>query len=202
MKIFPFALIRHLFGKLSADALLEEIEKDNCGSAYFTLYAQLLSVFDLWVRIACFLVLLPFVIVRKTVCLLEGLPRRCAALLVASLAGWGYWHAGRDFYDGMKIAPHLISQGVLLLTSFVSVAWVYREIVEEGAKMRASQVATTSSIVAHVAFLLVQARFQVLVGDTSPMQMVITVATAFACWFVVGGFSFLSLLPFSSQSQR
>lgn len=202
MKIFPFSIIEHLFGKLSVDGLLEEIAKDNCGSAYLTLYATLLSVFDLWVRMACFLVLLPFVIVRKAVSLLEGLPRRCAALLVASLAGWGYWNVGGDFYDGMKTAPHLISQGVLLLTSFVSVAWVYREIVEEGAKMRASQVTTTSAILAHVAFLLVQARFQVLVGDTSPLQMVITVATAFACWFIVGGFSFLSLLPFSSERQR
>ena len=202
MKIFPFSIIEHLFGKLSVDGLLEEIAKDNCGSAYLTLYATLLSVFDLWVRMACFLVLLPFVIVRKAVSLLEGLPRRCAALLVASLAGWGYWNVGGDFSDGMNTAPHLISQGVLLLTSFVSVAWVYREIVEEGAKMRASQVTTTSAILAHVAFLLVQARFQVLVGDTSPLQMVITVATAFACWFIVGGFSFLSLLPFSSERQR
>ena len=202
MKIFPYSIIEHLFGKLSVDGLLEEVAKDNCGSAYLTLYATLLSVFDLWVRMACFLVLLPFVIVRKAVSLLEGLPRRFAALLVASLAGWGYWNIGDDFYDGMKAAPHLISQGVLLFTSFVSVAWVYREIVEEGAKMRASQVTTTSAILAHIAFLLVQARFQVLVGDTSPLQMVITVATAFACWFIVGGFSFLSLLPFSSERHR
>lgn len=202
MKIFPFSLIQHLLGKLSADALLEEIEKDNCGSAYFTLYATLLSVFDLWVRTACFFVLLPFVILRKAVSLLEGLPRRCAALLVASLAGWGYWHAGGDFYEGMKVAPHLISRGILLLMSFVSVAWVYREIVEDGAKMRVSQVAATSAIVAHVAFLFVQARFQVLVGDTSSLQMVITVATALACWFVVGSFSFLSLMPFASERHR
>lgn len=202
MKIFPYSIIEHLFGKLSVDGLLEEVSKDNCGSAYLTLYATFLSVFDLWVRIVCFLLLLPFIIMRKAVSLLEGLPRRCAALLVASLAGWGYWNVVDDFYDGMKAAPHLISQGVLLLTSFVSVAWVYREIVDEGAKMRASQVTTTSAILAHVAFLLVQARFQVLVGDTSPLQMVITVATAFACWFIVGGFSFLSLLPFSSERQR
>jgi hypothetical protein len=202
MRIFPNSIIRHLLGKLSTDGLLEELEKDNCGSAYLTLYATLLSVFDLWVRALCFLVLLPFVILRRVVSLLEGLPRRCAALLVALFAGWGYWNAGGDFYDGMKATPHLISQGALLLTSFISVAWVYREIVEDSAKIRASQVTATSAILAHVAFLLVQARFQVLVADTSPMQLVITAATAFACWLVVGGFSFLSLQAFSSDRRK
>ena len=202
MRILPNSIIEHLFGKLSADGLLEKLEKDNCGSAYLTLYATLLSVFDLWVRVLCFLVLLPFVILRRVLCMLEGLPRRCAALLVGLFAGWAYWKVGGDFYEGMKATPHLISQGALLLTSFISVAWVYREIVEDGAKIRASQVTATSAILAHVAFLLVQARFQVLVGDTSPMQLVIAAAAAFACWLVVGGFSFLSLQAFSSDRRQ
>jgi hypothetical protein len=117
-------------------------------------------------------------------------------------AGWAYWKIGGDFYEGMKVTPHLISQGALLLTSFISAAWVYREIVEDGSKMRVSQAAATSAILAHVAFLLIQARFQVLVGDASPMQLVIAAATAFACWVIVGGFSFLSLQAFSSDRRQ
>jgi hypothetical protein len=34
------------------------------------------------------------------------------------------------------------------------------------------------------------------------MQLVITAATAFACWLVVGGFSFLSLQAFSSDRRQ
>jgi hypothetical protein len=202
MRILPNSIVWHLLGKFSADVLLEKLEKDNCGSAYLTLYATLLSVFDLWVRVLCFLALLPLVILRRVLGMLEGLPHRCAALLVALFAGWAYWKIGGDFYEGMKVTPHLISQGALLLTSFISAAWVYREIVEDGSKMRVSQAAATSAILAHVAFLLIQARFQVLVGDASPMQLVIAAATAFACWVIVGGFSFLSLQAFSSDRRQ